>query len=610
MERWTNFQGHNFGGARIDNFTERAMDVEIGSPAAPYGGLGGPTQGSPGEEDRTFVDLLDRRGGRERKLRIAADPIEPLPPEELAALLHQLLEGAGLEARFYPWLEAAPDVFLAPTLRATPSALKPLGLAHRAAELNRVAIESARRAAKGTGRAPMIAAQMGLLGPSSSPEVYFPFDEAYIHYHEQVKGIALGRPDLVVVRQMAGLRLLRAALVALRECWSGPVVVLLDAARLDGETGSCGEEDPLGMASEVAASLRLQGIGAEAVGDPALLERTLTALKDLRLPLLAAALPEGPEPAPRLRSLVNLGVNIAFLRGAAGLRALESFENRTAAAAETGGRASPPSEKPYSPPRAQGGLRKERKLLVALESPWENEPASPGAAPSRERAALPRDRQAFTSLQILAQNEGLSAEGMRRRQLEERVWSIERAERCPLVLVVRDPLVLETGLKSAAGRSLAYLDSLDSSLWESVFYLASKYGARLGLKLAPLPSSEGGGEVCVPAIQRLFEAAREYSLIAPEDLYIDPLGLDPKGEPAWDRGAVDGVLREMPWAKRETGIRWILNCRHFLSEAGGPSPAFQSEILSIALFQGLDAVILSPEQTHLVAALKAHRGWK
>jgi hypothetical protein len=66
----------------------------------------------------------------------------------------------------------------------------------------------------------------------------------------------------------------------------------------------------------------------------------------------------------------------------------------------------------------------------------------------------------------------------------------------------------------------------------------------------------------------------------------------------------------MAKARRETGIRWILDCHHFREVEGphaAPDPVLQSEILSRALSHGLDAVFLAPHQNHLLRILAAFR---
>src|SRR6185503_11219541 len=70
------------------------------------------------------VRAFDREGGT---VRIAADPFveEAHRPREL---LDMLLESpANLECRIEEWMEAGADILLAPTLSATPAALRPLG---------------------------------------------------------------------------------------------------------------------------------------------------------------------------------------------------------------------------------------------------------------------------------------------------------------------------------------------------------------------------------------------------------------------------------------------------------------------------------------------------
>src|SRR5262249_17914487 len=147
---------------------------------------------------------------------------------------------------------------------------------------------------------------------------------------------------------------------------------------------------------------------------------------------------------------------------------------------------------------------------------------------------------------------------------------------------------------AASLRALIYLESLDTALWQSVFYLSARYGARLAVRLAPVPTRPG--ERCptgsIQAIQRLINASREYCRLEPQDIFVDPLGLDPQGQPAWDQEGLQSILKQMPPAKRETGVRWILDCNQFRGGRGPiENPAYQAWVLSIALFQGLDAVL-------------------
>ncbi len=549
------------------------------------------------------ADLLETRTAR---IRIAGGPVDtPIsendPPKPLLEVPENNFR---VEAQLSEWARAGADVLLAPTLRATPEGLKPIGLAHRAGEVNRVLLEAVRQASLSSLPPPWVAAQVGPLGKAFRGGGFFSFDEAYIHYHEQAKAIALLAPDMVVVRQIQDLRLLRAAIVAIRELWSGLVVVFLDMAAVNSASPA---RERLMRTALVVRSLDVQGIGLEGFGDPSALGALALPLKGQGFSLLGAVLDHGSGSlAEKLAAFERARVNLAILEGEDGLRDLWAMrsarhDDRGALREDT-----PPGVPEVLAAGPVLDLEPPRRLLVSLEAEWDVRPGGPRE--EAEAPEIPRDKVGFSGIRIESGTADLEREGWRRREIEERLSALERTGGKPLALLVRDPLVLETGLKAASDRPIIYLDSLDTALWQSVFYLSTRYGAMLAVRLAPAPTRPG--ERCasgsIQAIQRLVHASREYSRLSPEDIYVDPLGLDSQGRPAWDQETLQSILKQMPPAKRETGVKWILDCHHFRKGPGAiENPAYQAWLLSIALFQGLDAVLVAPDQPHLTAIIDA-----
>jgi hypothetical protein len=562
---------------------EAHKPCSIARPAA--GRRSGDPRDAEGERP-LYLRLEPDHDGR-RAVRIAGDPFveDSQSPREF---LTTLLDSAGsLEEKIEKWVTAGVDVLLAPTLSATPAALRPLGLAHRSAEINQVAVETLRRVSSPSSRPLWVAAQVGPLGGRWQGGAFHGFDEAYVHYHEQAKSLALAGPDLVVIRGITGIRLLRAAVVAIRELWSGPILVLLDAPR-----------PPVPAATlEILSSLGVQGVGLEGFPQAESIDAVARARGEHGFTLLASVLPCGLNPGDGLSALAHAGLDLAFLGGPEGLRALRVLRERTPSADPKVPRGE--CREAFRPPSRS--LRRGEDLLVALE-------LDPLAQGIRAESGLPFVRASHTGICLLSETETLVREGLRRRNLEEWVSDVEVGQGRPLALVAKDPLLLETSLKGAAGRSIAYLDSADTSIWQSTLFLASRYGAKLAFRLKP-PGRENGGThgSCLPLIHRLLAEADEYGLAA-GDLYVDPIGIDETGAPAWDSKALDATLRQMAIARGDTGVRWILACHHF-REVGGstPGPDLQVEILSRALLSGLDAVFLSPDQEHLVRVLSSHR---
>ena len=545
------------------------------------------------------ADLVETRAGR---IRFAGGPIdspstENEPPRPLLEVPENNFRA---EMQLSEWVKAGAEILLAPTLRATPEGLKAIGLAHRAAEVNRVLLDAARQASLAGSPPPWVAAQVGSLGATFKGGGFFTFDEAYIQYHEQVKAIALKGADLVVVRQLRDLRLLRAALVAIRELWSGLVVVCLEPPP-PGHPASPAVD--LESAAEVIQSLEVQGIGLEGFADLEARRSAALLLKARGISLIAAVLEaRDGSLAGEIQVLKEAGVNLAILEGEDGLRRLQTIRSKGLDRAGPTGRREvveslPAGSLPEIAPRP--------RLRVSLDADWKSSPRDPGKA--AELSTIRGEPPDFLGIRIEAGSVDLGQEGWRRREIEERLSTVERTGGKPLLLDVRDPLVLETGLKASGRRAIIYLGSLDTALWQSVFYLSARYGARLAARLAPVPTRPG--ERCpsgtIQAIQRLLHASREYCRLSPEDIYVDPLGLDSEGRPAWDQESLQSILKQMPPAKRETGVRWILDCHHF-REGEGPieNPAYQAWVLSIALFQGLDAVVVAPDQKHLLEILE------
>src|SRR5258706_306994 len=109
------------------------------------------------------ADLVETRAGW---IRLAGGPVDlPVADNEPPRPLLEVPENNfRVEMQLSEWVKAGADVLLAPTLRATPEGLKPIGLAHRASEVNRVLLDAARQASLGGSPSPWVAAQVGSLG--------------------------------------------------------------------------------------------------------------------------------------------------------------------------------------------------------------------------------------------------------------------------------------------------------------------------------------------------------------------------------------------------------------------------------------------------------------
>jgi 5-methyltetrahydrofolate--homocysteine methyltransferase len=121
------------------------------------------------------------------------------------------------------YFEAGSDMVLANTFGANRIKLADYGLTDRLEEINIEGIRAAREVARRYNG--FVAADVASLGTYLSPLGTISFDEAYRAFSEQVKILATAEPDLLVIETMAEIREVKAALLAAKENYSGPVIV-------------------------------------------------------------------------------------------------------------------------------------------------------------------------------------------------------------------------------------------------------------------------------------------------------------------------------------------------------------------------------------------------
>ena len=172
------------------------------------------------------VLILDGATGTELQKRGFLEGIGA--PEELNLKHPELLDEIHRD-----YFEAGSDAVLANTFGANRLKLKDYGLETRLEEINIKGIEIARLAAKKFNG--LVAGDIGPLGSYLAPLGPLSFDEAYNVFAEQAKAIAKAGPDFVVIETLAEIRELKAALLAVKDNFGGPVIVQM-TFNLDGST--------------------------------------------------------------------------------------------------------------------------------------------------------------------------------------------------------------------------------------------------------------------------------------------------------------------------------------------------------------------------------------
>jgi 5-methyltetrahydrofolate--homocysteine methyltransferase len=160
-----------------------------------------------------------------------------------------------LTAVYTDYLKAGSEQILSNTFGANRLKLKDYNLQDKLDEINRKGVNIAREAAKPFNA--FVAADVGPLGAYLTPLGPVSFDEAYDVFAQQVKSLAAAGPDVIVIETMAEIREVKAALLAAKDNFSGPVITQMT---FSSDGSSVTGTDVLSFLS-VAESM-----GADAIG--------------------------------------------------------------------------------------------------------------------------------------------------------------------------------------------------------------------------------------------------------------------------------------------------------------------------------------------------------
>lgn len=170
-------------------------------------------------------------------------------PEEWNLLFPEKIKGV-----HQAYGAAGADVVETNTFGGNRIRLEHYNLGDRVAEINRKAVELAREA---VGQGVFVAAAVGPLGKYLAPVGEVTEEEAFAIFAEQVKALAAGGPDLILIETMADLAEIRCAIKAARSVCPLPIVAQMTFTE-KGRT-------IFGVTPEEAAR-RLAELGVDAVG--------------------------------------------------------------------------------------------------------------------------------------------------------------------------------------------------------------------------------------------------------------------------------------------------------------------------------------------------------
>ena len=464
-------------------------------------------------------------------------------------------------------------------------------------------IAIAREAAQGKA---LVALDLGPIGQLLEPTGTLEFETAVDIFAQQVRAAVSAGADLVMIETMTDLQECRAALLAVKENSSLPVIVSLTYEER-GRTF-------LGHAPACAA-LTLEGMGADAIGIncslgpremPALVEE-LTRWTTLPISIKPnAGLPDpggagyditADQFAAAMAGLTELGVK--FYGGCCGTTPEYIAKLKAALAGRT------IRDIPRNIPAA---VCSPVQAVVIDRVRVIGERINPTGKKRMKEALLREDidymlgqalEQTQAGADILDVNVGLP-EIDEAAMMVKVVKALQGVTDAPLQLDSTRPEVLERTLRVYCGKAIINSVNGDEEVLEAILPLAKKYGAAVvGLTL----DKKGIPKTALDRLdiaRKIMNRAMNYG-IRKEDVYIDCLTLTVSAEQA----AASQTLEALSRVKKELGLKTVLGVSNI--SFGLPArPLVNQNFLMMAMTRGLDLPILNPNLAAMMAAVRCY----
>ncbi|MBQ5754359.1 MAG: homocysteine S-methyltransferase family protein [Oscillospiraceae bacterium] len=519
-------------------------------------------------------------------------------PELLALTDPELLEKV-----HRAYIEVGSDILYANTFGA--SSKKLAGTGCTVQQVVPASLACARRAAGQSGA--LVALDIGPLGEMLEPNGTLTFEEAYECFKEVVEA---GRDsaDLVVIETMTDLYEVKAALLAVKENCSLPVLVSMTFEENGRTFTGCTVQSFAAVAA---------GLGADAVGINCSLgpreiypfAKALCAAAPEGMPVFVkpnAGLPHADgsgydiTPETFLEAMLpykELGV--AMVGGCCGttpdyIRLLKaSFEGRPA---------------PRKPEK-KSILCTPVKVVEVNDVTVVGERINPTGKKRFQQALREEDmdyiltqavEQANAGAKVLDVNVGMP--GVDEPALMVKVVkALQSVVDLPLQLDSSSPEALEKGLRVYNGKAIVNSVSGEEEKLAAILPLCKKYGAAVvGLTLDEkgIPAK---AEDRVAIAKKIIDACLKAG-IPKEDIYIDCLTLTASAQ----QQEVMETIKALHTCRHELGVHAALGVSNI--SFGLPCrPYLNTAFLTMAMMAGLDLPILNPNREEMMAAVAAYR---
>ncbi len=503
-----------------------------------------------------------------------------------------------LKAVYTDYLRAGSEAILTNTFGANRLKLKDYGLDASLDLINTNAVNIARDAAKGFNA--FVAADIGPIGAYLTPLGTVGFDLAYDVFSQQIRSIAKAEPDYLVIETMAEIREVKAALLAAKDNFKGPVVVQMTFTA-DGTTVT--GTDVLSFLS-VAESMGADAVGMNcSVGPEELVKLAKLLASNTTLPI--SFKPNAGMPKLINRETVFPGTADEFVKACleahkCGINMLGGCCGTTpefieALSAKLKGKA-PAARKVKSKfllsSRTKSvNVETIKKLVVVGErinptnrKKFQEELLAGNFTILRAEAK----RQAAAGADILDLNLGLPGAD-EAKLMSKAVEEIQEVVSAPLCLDSSLTSALEAGLKACAGKPIINSVNGEKEKLAKVLPLAKRYGAALiGLTTDEKGIPKTAAERIAIAEHIINEAVKLG--IPKNEIIIDYLTLAASAAPGLAQETLDAIKQSK---KKWPEVKTILG----VSNISFGMPARQvinSTFLKLARKAGLDMAICNP----------------
>ena len=516
---------------------------------------------------------------------------------ELAALEHP----DWLKEIHRAYVEAGSQIIYANTFGANREKLRRTG--KTVAEVVSASVALARKAAEGKA---LVALDLGPIGQLLEPTGILKFEDAVDIFKEIVTAGAAAGADLAVIETMTDLQEVRAALLAVKENSSLPVMATMSYEERGRTFLGC---DP------ASAALTLEGMGADAVGVncslgpremPPLVEE-LTRWTTLPIAVKPnAGLPDpggagyditAEEFAASMARLADLGVKL--YGGCCGTT--PEYIARMKAELEGCTIRDIPRQVPAAVCSGTCTVPIDRVRVIG-------ERINPTGKKAMKEALRKGDvdymlnqalAQTGAGADILDVNVGLP-EIDEADMMVRVVKALQGVTDAPLQLDSTDPKALEGALRVYCGKAIVNSVNGDEESMEAILPLVKKYGAAVvGLTLdrKGIPKST---EERMAIARRILDKALSYG-IRREDVYIDCLTLTVSAEQAGAAQTLEALRR----VHGELGLKTVLGVSNI--SFGLPArPLVNQNFLTMAMTCGLDLPIINPNLESMMAAVRSY----